>query len=676
MHQRIPRTSAGRTWPVLVLLLTLIAFTTIPISAFAQAPNDPSPTAIDQPAVTQDAPVAAPTKSPAQTIPAPVPTTERSTSSLTPIDATPAAVRQQKQPQSLYGLFVLAPALIAILLAIIFRQVVPALVVGLFAGAYLMIPCLPNTSPYVGQNTIVAGFRLACETYVMNAIIDPLNGNAHLYIIIFTLVIGFTVGVLGRNGGTAGMVSVVAGNTSSQRRGALTAWFAGLIVFFDDYANTMIVGPTMRGVFDRLKISRAKLAYIVDSTAAPVASLALIGTWVGAEISFIDVGLSKLSVDGTPDFLLADGQAMQGMQAFMGSLRYRFYPILALFMVFLVALLGRDFGPMKRAQQQAADGTQELPYDTQASKPDDKTVPKWWLGVFPILVLVGATIAVLWVTGYSRGGAEAITSDMTAWKKVFEVINRADSSLSIFYGAILSAFFAIILTILAGSCSARDAAEAGLDGMARMFPAIVILVLAWSLSQVLQDLSLDKVMNDQLANMKFPIEWLSLTVFLAAAIISFSTGTSWGTMGILCPTTVVIAAGLIQQTPNLSSDQALVYFYAAVSSVLAGAVFGDHCSPISDTTVLSSIASGCRHEEHVWTQLPYALITAIAAMGISDVLCSIYKQPWYLGLGAGAIFLLLVVLVVGRKQKIMPQAPIAPTPGPYRASPPTIADLA
>ncbi|MBN4058918.1 hypothetical protein JYU10_00445 [bacterium AH-315-J04] len=674
MQPRITRTTICSVKPAPSVLLALIAFLTISTNAIAQTSNDANSTANDQTTATQDAPVVVPAEQPVPATPAPAPTNAATTN---PIDATPTTVRQPQSPQTLYGLWVLAPAIIAIFLAIISRQVVPALVVGLLAGAYLMIPCLPNTNPYVGQNSIVAGFRLACEQYVIGSIISPDDEYGKLKIIIFTLVIGFTVGVLGRNGGTAGMVSVVAGNTTSPRRGALTAWFAGLIVFFDDYANTMIVGPTMRGVFDRLKISRAKLAYIVDSTAAPVASLALIGTWVGAEISFIDNGLKELSANGTPDFLLADGQAMKGMQAFIGSLQYRFYPILALFMVFLVALLGRDFGPMKRAQQQAADGNQDLPYDTQVSSSIDKAEPKWWLGVFPILMLVGSTMAVLWVTGYSGGGKDAITSDMTIWQKIYEVINNADSYLSIFYGAILSAFFAIILTIVAGSCSARDAADAGLDGMARMFPAIVILVLAWSLSQVLDDLKLGHVMTSQLQGMAFPIEWLSLTVFLTAAIISFSTGSSWGTMGILCPATVAIAAGLIQQTANLSTDQALVYFYAAVGSVLAGAVFGDHCSPISDTTVLSSIATGCRHEEHVWTQLPYALVTAIAAMGISDVLCNIYKQPWYIGLGAGAIFLLLVVLIVGRKQKLPPQTPAAPppSPGPYRASPPTVADL-
>ncbi len=673
MQTRTTGKTTGRASFALGIVLASMYLTFSPASIFAQLPNSTNPAVIDQSTNTQIAPVNTQVDNPS------VKDSTPTTTDTTPTTPNQSTVRQPKNPQSLYGLWVLAPALMAIILAIFTRQVVPALVVGLLAGAYLLIPCLPTTSPYVGQNSIVAGFRMACEQYAVGAILDPSDGHGHLKIIIFTLVIGFTVGVLGRNGGTAGMVRVVAGDTNSPRRGALTAWLAGLIVFFDDYANTMIVGPTMRGVFDRLKISRAKLAYIVDSTAAPVASLALIGTWVGAEISFIGDGLNTVAAQGTPDFLISDGQAMNGMQAFYGSLQYRFYPILAIFMVFLVAMLGRDFGPMKRAQQRAGDDTQDLPYDAHVSAPSETIVPRWWLGLFPILVLVISTIAVLWVTGYNSGGKEVITSDMTAWQKIFEVINHTDSYLSIFYGAILSAFFALMLTIVAGSCSVRDAADAGLDGMARMFPAIVILVLAWALSQVLQDLALGKVMESHLRNMAFPIEWLSLAVFLTAAIISFSTGTSWGTMGILCPTTVVIATGLIQQTPNLSTDQALVYFYAAVGSVLAGAVFGDHCSPISDTTVLSSIASGCRHEEHVWTQIPYAVVTAIAALGISDVMCNIYKQPWYYGLGAGALFLLLFVLIVGRKQKITPKAPTAPPQqptSPYRPSPPTVADLA
>lgn len=563
--------------------------------------------------------------------------------------------RTPKDPTS-YGLWVLLPAIIAILLAVLTRQVVPALVVAVFVGAYMMVPCLPADHAYADLSSIVSGFRLAAENYILGAIIDSSDGYSHAKIMMFTLLIGFMVGVMGRNGGTAGMVKVVVGKTESRRRGALTAWLAGLVVFFDDYANTMIVGPTMRSVFDRLKLSRAKLAYIVDSTAAPVASIALVGTWVGAEIGFIQQGLNAVADQGEP-LLDAQSNVLSGMGVFLNSIAYRFYPILALVLVFLVSFTGRDFGPMRRSQRRSAsridpDGT---PTETQDGD-GGVTSGKWWLGLIPIAVLVLSTVGVLIVSGLRAedtvrmmqetgpGGLSA-WAHLPWWEKAGRIVGNADSYLSIFYGAVLAALAVMVLTMSARVCSTRDAVDAGLDGMSRMFPAIVILILAWSLSAVLQTLKLGDVAGDQLRAMDFPVQWLPLAVFVCAALISFATGTSWGTLGILCPITVTIAADLIG---TLDPAQGLSLLYASVGSVLAGAVFGDHCSPISDTTVLSSIAAGCPHEEHVWTQLPYAVITAIAAMGLGDVLCSVYHQPWYYGMAAGAVLLTLVVIVFGR----------------------------
>jgi Na+/H+ antiporter NhaC len=576
---------------------------------------------------------------------------------LAPTTSAVVAPTGPKNPVS-YDLWVLLPALVAILLAIATRQVVAALVVGIFVGAYMMVPCLAADDPYRSLNSLVAGFRLAMERHIFGAVIDAEGGFAHAKIMVFTLVIGFTIGVIGRNGGTTGMVKLVTGETTSRRRGALTAWFAGLVVFFDDYANTMIVGPTMRSVFDRLKLSRAKLAYIVDSTAAPVASIALIGTWIGAEITFIQHGLDTVAEGGAP-LLDSHGNVISGMQAFIYSLPYRFYPILALVLVFLIALTGRDFGPMKRSERKALSKIEPDPVSAEPEETSEaKPPPIWWLGVIPIAVLVAATVGVLIVTGRSAAEtAQAVgtvapdAGGLWAWAKetlweASAIISKADANLSIFYGAMTSAIVAVLLTIVARACSTRDAVDAGMEGMARMFPAIVILILAWALSAVLQDLRLGEVAGAHLEALEFPAKWLPLAVFLCAAVVSFATGTSWGTLGIICPITVTIAASL---TKGLEPGEALTIFYAAVGSVLAGAVFGDHCSPISDTTVLSSIASGCRHEEHVWTQIPYALVAAIAAMGLGDVLCSVLHQPWYFGLGAGVIFLVLVVFIIGRR---------------------------
>ena len=560
-----------------------------------------------------------------------------------------------KDPGTYYGLATIIPAVVAILLAIFTRQVVPALVVGVLVAAYMMVPCLPASDPFIGGNTAIVGLRLAAEKYALGALTDL----DKMKIIVFTLVIGFMVGVIGRNGGTEGMVHLVAGESRSRRRGALTAWFAGLVVFFDDYANTMIVGPTMAPVFDRLKLSRAKLAYIVDSTAAPVASLALIGTWVGAEVSYISLGLDKFDGNTAPAFLLTEsGNVLSGMTAFISSLPYRFYPILALLLVLLVALTGRDFGPMKRAERRTlsqidSDGKTSSATATASTKKK----PKWWLGFTPVLVLVAVTICVLVATGVNNSATvEAMQAvDATGakewmarpwWGRAATVIGNADSYISIFYGAIVSAIVAVLLTIFARTCPTRDAVDAGLEGMSRILPAIVILVLAWSLSSALGDLKLGEVVADRLNEAQFNPTLLPLAVFTCAAGISFATGSSWTTMGILCPVTVGVGARLMA---DLDPVVAVNLFYASIGSVLAGSVFGDHCSPISDTTVLSSLASGCRHEEHVWTQLPYAVITAVAAMGLGDVMCSYYHQPWYYGLGAGAIFLLLWIYIVGRR---------------------------
>jgi len=250
---------------------------------------------------------------------------------------------------------------------------------------------------------------------------------------------------------------------------------------------------------------------------------------------------------------------------------------------------------------------------------------------------------------------------MLPWyEKAGVVVGHADAYVSIFYGAITSAVFALLLTLAAGACKLKDVIEAGLNSAARMFPAIVILILAWSLSQVSQDLMLGQVVSSKLQAMDFPITWLPLAIFVSAALISFATGTSWGTMGILCPVAVTVGARLAGELPT---DQALPLFYATVGSVLAGAIFGDHCSPISDTTVLSSLASDCPHEEHVWTQMPYAIVVAIVGMGLGDVLCSRFGQPPRIAIPAAMFVLLLFLVIFGRRPRaIEPPDHLKPIP--------------
>ncbi len=570
--------------------------------------------------------------------------------------ATPGGAGDLENPSSYTPAYqVLIPPVVAIILAILFRSVVPALFIGVLVGGYMMIPDLGgDLARYQQMHSAVGGFRLAAEHYVVGAILDPgsTGDYGHAKIIVFTMAIGFMVGVIGRNGGSAGMVNLVAGQTESPRRGRLTAWLAGMLVFFDDYANTMIVGPTMRPIFDRLKIARAKLAYIVDSTAAPISSI-FIGTWVGTEITYIDNGLESLRETGVPEFLSAGGDTISAMSIFWESIPYRFYAVLALIAVFFVALLGRDFGPMRKSESRALSGEDDqegtdvhVVYDRKPAK------PRWWLGVTPVFVLVAVTVGLLFQSGLA--GLVSETNDPAWWQnsdlawfdKLSEVLSRSDPYLSIFYGAILSAIVALLMTFAARACSIKDAADAGLDGMMRMASALVILVLAWALSGVAQDMKLGEVVSYYLRLYEFQIAWLPMAIFVAAAVVSFATGTAWGTMGILTPMAVSVSARLAADLPVA---EAMPLFYSAVGAVLAGSVFGDHCSPISDTTVLSSMASGCRHEEHVWTQMPYAIVTALVAIGCGHVMCDVYGLSWYCGLGTGIIALFLILLIFGRR---------------------------
>ncbi len=528
-------------------------------------------------------------------------------------------------PDALYGLYALTPALVAIGLAVVTAQVLPALALGVLTAAAMLLPCLPAEAQYGETNTAVAAVRVAVETYVVGAIADA----DHIKIIVFTLTIGGMVGVIGANGGTTALVALVAGRARGRRAGQLVAWLAGLLVFFDDYANSMIIGPTLRPVFDRLRLSRAKLSYIVDSTAAPVASIALIGTWIGAEIGYIQDGLEGLARLGAPA-CVADVTAYQ---VFLQSLPYRFYPIFAIVLVGLLAGMGRDFGPMLKAERIAVSAPPPAELEAAVHR------RRGWLAAIPVLILVAGTVAIIVITGI-RSVPEGASVTAQA------ILSGADAFGSILYSAIASLAIAALLGIITRAGTLAQTMEATLEGMTRMFPAVVVLVLAWALSKSTSDLRLGAVATSFLQGADVKLTWLPLLIFLAAAGVSLATGTSWGTMAILCPAAVEVAGRLVVDLP---SDDAHLAFYASVGAVLAGAIFGDHCSPISDTTVLSAAASGCSLEEHVWTQAPYALAACVVAALAGNVLCTWLGWPAWLCIGLGVIVLAVVVRGLGRR---------------------------
>ena len=590
-------------------------------------------------------------------------------------------------PAEFFGAWVLVPPIVTIVLAIWLRQVIPALAIGILVAAYMLAW---HDTPWQFGDVAVGGITQAVEGFLIGAIAHA----DHVKILVFTLMIGGMVGIIGANGGTAAIVNSVARWATTRQRGQIATWFAGLIVFFDDYANAMIVGPAMRPICDRLKISREKLAYLVDSTAAPVSSIVLVGTWIGTEVMYIGDGLKGITE--RPAFL-GDTALDSGFAyvAFLQSIQYRFYPILALVMVLIIGVLNRDFGPMRRAEQRL-----QLP-DSDATAAGDAsettTSGKGWYAGVPVLVLVLATLGLLLGTGYQKvaatnvgppqespSSAAVVAADVSSavedqepsptstacetqaatqppqqsgkdyagFELFQQIVSSGSAYNSILYGALAALLVAVGVSLITRSLTIAQTMDSATAVMERMLPTLIVLVLAWALSSAMQTLQLGEVARELLKKADFDVTWLPLAIFVAACIVSFATGTSWGTMGILCPAAVTMSAGLLADVP---AEQAFPLFYGSIGGVLAGAIFGDHCSPISDTTVLSALASECSLETHVWTQMPYALTVAGVSIFCGDVLCRQLHQPAWVGLLVGSAALLVIVLAVGRR-------PCTPTP--------------
>jgi Na+/H+ antiporter NhaC len=464
-------------------------------------------------------------------------------------------------------------------------------------------------------------------------------------IVVFSLMLGGMVGLVSRSGGTLGLVESMRPFATSSRRGQLVTWLLGLVVFFDDYANTLLVGNTMRPVSDRLRISREKLAYIVDSTAAPVASIALISTWIGYEVSLIADALKEMGSD------------QQAYGVFLQAIPYNFYPILALLFGLLVASMQRDFGPMLRAERRARAGKllsdRAVPlaeFDSDALAPPPDKPRRWYNAALPVLVVLTITFVGLWLTGrasLAAGGDPAAGASLLqlGFEGVGRVFGAGDSFKALLWGSLGGCLVALSMATLQRILTLTEALQAWTNGVRSMIPAFVILTLAWSIASVCSDLQTSGFMVAALSDHLAP-GLLPALVFVLAALTAFATGTSWGTMGILIPLAVPTAYG-VAQAAGLDAASAQGVLLGTVSSVLAGAIFGDHCSPISDTTVMSSMSSACDHVDHVRTQLPYALAVGVVAILVGYLPAGFGLSPW-LCLAAGAALLAGLLHWLGR----------------------------
>ena len=531
-----------------------------------------------------------------------------------------------------FGAMTILPPLVSIVLAFITKNVIVSLFLGTFSGCVIL-----NLN---GFNIFSAIFQGAIDfTYrALEVLSDPWNAG----IILQVLVIGGVIHLVAKMGGAKAIAEALARKAKTVKSVQLTTWLLGLAVFFDDYANALIVGPIMRPVTDKLGISRAKLAFIIDATAAPIAGLAIISTWIGLEIGLIGDAFSSIGIN------------VDGFSVFLQTIPYRFYNILILVFVFITAITLREFGPMLSAEKKARralkreallERVEKLEKTHNELEPKEGVKLSIWNAIIPIGTLVFSSLIGFYYSGYSSvmNGADVVAKEIFinapfSFSAIQEAFSNADASVVLFQGALLASLIAIIMSVCKKIFTISEAIETWIEGMKGLLITGVILVLAWSLSSVIKELGTAAYLVSVL-QFAIPKFLLPSIIFILGSIIAFATGTAYGTMGILMPLAVPLAYAI---NPDMS------FIVACTSGVLTGAIFGDHCSPISDTTILSSTGAGCDHIEHVRTQIWYSLFVGAITIIFGYIPAGFGVSIWII-LPVAIIALIAITFMVSKK---------------------------
>ncbi len=534
-----------------------------------------------------------------------------------------------------FGAFSLLPPVLAIIVAMLTRRVYQSLLLGMLVAGVMVAgerSFGDGANPLLATAAALGGGTMEAVAWL----VEGLANSGHAAVVAFTLFLGGLVAVMQRSGGIKGFGEAAMRYASTRRRGQFLAWFVGAaFLAIDDYFHVIAAGSIFRPVTDRLKVSREKLAYIIDSTAAPMVILVPISTWVGFILGVVAPVFAANNVDKTP------------FAAFIEGIPFNFYAISTVLFVLLVAVTRIEFGPMAKAELRAAregkllrDGAKPLMSRELAEmEPAPGAKPRAINLALPVLFLFVAAISMLYATGYDATDP--------ARDSFVGALQNASAELSLAVASFLALAFALVLYSLQGALKQDEFLDTVLDGFKAMVPALAILTLAWGIGNAVGPVADGGVgLGAYLAGAvgdSIEASWIPLLAFLLSAIIAFATGTSFGTFAIMLPVTLGLAA---------ATPEALTWYGPVLAATVGGAVFGDHCSPISDTTVMSSMAGHCDHIDHVRTQLPYALaMAAVASAGYTAL--AITQQLWLAwvanGVALGAI--VAVALAAGRRHE-------------------------
>ena len=539
----------------------------------------------------------------------------------------------------------LLPPLIAIAIAFATRTTILPLFGGVWLGAAMIAfrDGAGVTTPVVGLWDVFDTFIFRTAIYdpsIPAGATDPVGWKSfNLSVVGFVFALVGMVALTIRGGGMAGVAERFVVLARSARATRITAWLMGLAIFFDDYANTLIVGGTMRPLTDRMRVSREKLAWIVDSTAAPVAGISLLSTWVAYEVSQF---APQLPVELFP------GGEGAGYAVFLQTIPYRFYCLLTLFFVGTMCFLGRDYGPMLRAERRARStgaifrpGSKPMSGNDEAAEPKDGIPHRAHVAFLPVAITLGSIVTLFVLDGRAALGPDVAGSFSFEYAR--QLLGAVENNtLMLFYGSTIGLVSAAAITIGERLLTPSEALQAAISGSRAMLLAVTILILAWAMSEVCGELGTRAYMTSMAPHI--PPLMLPAGLFLLGCGISFATGSSWSTMGILLPIVVGLAAEVGAGTTLGATGMVIV----TIGAVLDGSIFGDHCSPISDTTILSSTAAGSDHMDHVRTQAPYAITVCAVALLIGYLPAAAGASAWVV-LPVGAAALLCVVLFVGKR---------------------------
>lgn len=489
----------------------------------------------------------------------------------------------------------LVPPLIAISLALVTKEVYSSLFLGILSGALL----------YTGYNP-----EKSIRHIFIEGIFEVLSNPGNVGILCFLVILGMMVQLMNKTGGSRAFGNWAQKHIKTRRGSMFATMILGCLIFIDDYFNCLTVGSVMLPATDKARISRAKLAYLIDTTAAPICIIAPISSWAAAVSGFVE--------------------GENGMKLFVQTIPYNFYALLSICMMIFLILLNVDFGPMAEHEKNALEKgdlftTEERPYGEgeQGKEGEGKILDM----LFPVISLaVFCVIGMIYSGGFFSG-----TDFVTAF-------SQSDAPTGLVFGSFMALVFTLLFYFLRSSISFHDAMQCLPEGFKQMVPAILILTFAWTLKEMTDSLGAKEFVEGIVAGRAGAmLSLLPAFVFMIAVGLSFATGTSWGTFGILIP----IVVGVFQKT-----DYTMMII--AMSSCMAGAVCGDHCSPISDTTIMSSAGAQCMHLNHVTTQFPYAMLVALVSV-IAYILAGFLESPW-IALGVSTFILFAILMEIKRRQ--------------------------